>query len=126
MYTNHSHRIYQIFSSIFRPLQVKLHSKKIALAQAVSSLPVPSSARAISTHWHILIWTAAADYFQFEVLNYGAGELIPARTGLLNPPASTNSLTYKSPSGSWCARLIQKRSWLKDVCKGGLSQLFDI
>ena len=52
-------------------------------------VPVPSPAMiAHSAQWLIRIWAAVAEYFQFGVLNSGAGELLPARTGLPNAPAS--------------------------------------
>ena len=47
-------------------------------------VPVPSPARAHSAQWLIPIWAAVAEYFQFGVLNSGAGELFPARTGSPN------------------------------------------
>ena len=76
---------YQMFPSVFFLLFQVI--KKLFLPLIVTML-VPSSARASRAQWHIPIWAAAADYFQFEVLTFGLGELLPARTGLPTAPAS--------------------------------------
>ena len=82
--------LYRTFSSVSCPFQVQQYSKLLRPpGPGRFFVPVPSPARAHSAQWLIPIWAAVAEYFHFEVLNSGAGELLPARTGLPNAPASS-------------------------------------
>ena len=81
VYTNHNHRIYQMFSSVFRvrPFQVKQHPQTNCFGSCYffAGFKPSQRPRARSARWHIPISAEAADYFQFQVLKYRVGNSYP-------------------------------------------------
>ena len=123
----------------FWPLPVKLRSKKDHAMSGPWIRPCRPSRSRLGRHAlgplrrraSGLVAVSAVDPYPLhcrctlELLNCGAGELLPARSGCLTHPPRADSLTFKNRSESWCAGLGQECSWRKDVPKGGLRQLLE-